>query len=433
MKLTLAILGAVIGLQQAHAHPLQAEPINHPFVYTFDQFNVPEDPDDTLINGGLLLMAELRCTACHAAPTAWADSLKPAPGPDLSGVGSRLDGDTLWLLVRSPQHRKRGTLMPALFGNQDGDDEKIEALVSYLSTLKKEVPPMPTGNAITGKQLYHSIGCVACHQPASDSRPPRAEPGTEVERPGNASLPMALADAYDLHALGRFLLNPLDYRPSGRMPSQHLSEQEAADIAAYLHQGRAVEKAPERAALQTPSQSPAGGERLFTEMRCANCHRQTSTKPAKPLAKLKPSGPGCLANTPPPGTARYGLNALQTRAISLALKTLQSSAPQPATAHQRIDWQMTRLNCYACHDRDGKGGPEDPRAAYFVKPDSDASISPLPPSLDAVGRKYSAPQLHRILTQPLPPQMKHLTVRMPTFGLDNILPLVTDFPVADKE
>ena len=48
---------------QSDAHPLQAEPINHAYVFNFDQFNLPEDPDEHLVTGGLLLMAELNCTA----------------------------------------------------------------------------------------------------------------------------------------------------------------------------------------------------------------------------------------------------------------------------------------------------------------------------------------------------------------------------------
>jgi len=47
----------------ACAHPLQAEPINHAFVYTFDQFNIPEDPDESLVNGGPLArdLMPIRC------------------------------------------------------------------------------------------------------------------------------------------------------------------------------------------------------------------------------------------------------------------------------------------------------------------------------------------------------------------------------------
>ena len=68
------------------AHPLQAEPIDHPYVFTFDQFHIQEDPDETVVAGGLLLMAETNCIACHAAPEPWRQQLAPRPGPNLAAA-----------------------------------------------------------------------------------------------------------------------------------------------------------------------------------------------------------------------------------------------------------------------------------------------------------------------------------------------------------
>ena len=179
-------------------------------------FAAEDDPDDHLVTGGLLLMAELNCTACHAVPEAWQERLNPKPAPDLSAVGSRLDEDTLWLMIRSPQHRKKGTQMPGLFAGEEGDDEKAEALVEYLASLKAETPKMPAGDSEHGKELYHKVGCVACHEPALDVRPPKVPADAEVEKPGNASVPIALADAYEFNALAAFLkilLRRLLFRP----------------------------------------------------------------------------------------------------------------------------------------------------------------------------------------------------------------------------
>jgi hypothetical protein len=80
---------------------------------------------------------------------------------------------------------------------------------------------------------------------------------------------------------------------------------------------------------------------------------------------------GCLAEKQASGTPRFDLNDLQKRALKLALAVIQKPAPK-LTAQEKVDWQMSRLNCYACHDRDGKGGPEDPRAQYFGVNDSTA-------------------------------------------------------------
>ena len=51
------VMGHLLLASPLQAHPLQAEPINHPYVFTFDQFNLPEDPDEHVVDGGHLLLA----------------------------------------------------------------------------------------------------------------------------------------------------------------------------------------------------------------------------------------------------------------------------------------------------------------------------------------------------------------------------------------
>jgi mono/diheme cytochrome c family protein len=422
LSLVLFLLGAA----PARTHPLQAEPINHAYVFNFDQFYIPEDPDENVVEGGFLLLAELNCTACHSAPDAWKERLAAKPGPDLSGVGSRLNADALWLMVRSPQHRKKGTQMPGLFAGEDGDAEKVEALTEFLSSLKQPVPAMPKGDADNGKQLYHQTGCVACHEPATDYRPPKVPADADVEKPGLASVPIALADDYDEQALAHFLADPLHSRPAGRMPAMRLTAQEAADVAAYLHTGRPPEKTNERAALQIPKQGIEKGRALFTQMKCATCHdlggspaAPAKVGTAKQLAALSPAG-GCMAEKQASGIPRYDLNDLQKRALRLALAAVKAAPPKEQTAMQKIDWQMSRLNCYSCHDREGKGGPEDPRAAYFGANDPGAEslgeFAHLPPMLDGVGRKITPGWLQRIFWGDGGSVRPYLNVRMPNFG-----------------
>jgi mono/diheme cytochrome c family protein len=431
----------------ARPHPLQAEPINHAFVYTFDQFNIPEDPDESLVNGGLLLLAELNCTACHAAPEAWQERLKAKPGPDLGAVGSRLDADTLWLMIRSPQSRKKGTQMPGLFAGEEGDEEKVEALVEYLGAMKWNAPQVPAGDAERGKVLYHKVGCVACHEPAKDVRPPKVPADAEVEKPGNASVPIALADAYDFTALSWFLKQPHTFRPSGRMPDMRLSEQEASDIAAYLHVGRVAEKATARAALKIPKQGVAKGKEVFEKMNCIACHvgveplgdqnaprSAKASTPTPALASVK-ADRGCMAEKQASGTPRFDLNDLEKRALRLALAEIQKPAPK-LTAQQQVDWQMSRLNCYACHDRDGKGGPEDPRAQYFGVNDATAEslgqLAHLPPNLDKVGRKLTHGWFEKILWGEGGSVRPYMDTRMPNFGREQTEDLIAHFNEADQ-
>jgi mono/diheme cytochrome c family protein len=444
-----SLLAITLGfVARSEAHPLQAEPINHAYVFNFDQFNLPEDPDEHVIEGGYLLLAELNCTACHAAPKAWQERLAPKAGPNLAGVGSRLDADQLWLFIRSPQYRKKGTQMPGMFAGEEGDAAKVEALVEYLSSLKLDAPKMPEGNGAHGKELYHKVGCVACHEPGSDFRPTKVPAEMEVEKPGNASVPIAFADVYDVNSLAHFLKNPLHYRPSGRMPDMRLTDQEAADIAAYLHVGRQPEKATERAALKIPPQGIEMGKALFAEMKCTNCHvgveptgesgvvkSAKASTPAPAFAALK-TDLGCLSSTQKTGIPRYDLNDLQKRAIKLAIAAIQKGGAQQLTAAQKIDWQMSRLNCYACHDRDGKGGPEDPRAQYFTSNDAAAEslgeLAHMPPNLDNTGRKLTRAWLEKILFGEDGSVRPYMNTRMPNFGKEQTDLLLDLLPEADK-
>lgn len=423
----------------ARAHPLQAEPINHAYVFNFDQFFLPEDPDEHVVEGGYLLMAELNCTACHSVPESWKARLSAKPGPNLSAVGARLDSDSLWLMVRSPQHRKKGTQMPGLFTGEDGDAEKVEALTEYLSSLKKPEPRLPKGDEERGKELYHKVGCVACHEPATDFRPEKVSAEMSVEKPGLASIPIALADAYDVNALAHFLHDPLSHRPSGRMPNMRLTKQEASDIASYLHSGRTAEKATERAALKIPAQGVEKGKALFTQMKCVACHQaepsQSMSTAAKPVLNLKTKA-GCLADKPTSGIPRYDLNDLQKRALRLAITTIQKQQAPAMTAMQKVDWQMSRLNCYACHDRDGKGGPEDPRAQYFGSNDGSAEslgeLAHLPPNLDNVGRKLTRGWLQKVLYGEGGSVRPYMDTRMPHFGQAQTEMLVDLLPESDQ-
>lgn len=434
------LLGSSGLVHHLQAHPLQAEPVDHAYVFTFDQNYLIEDPDEHLIDGGYLLLAELNCTACHSAPKEWQARLAPKAAPDLSEAGSRLDADSLWLMVRSPQYRKKGTQMPGLFAGEPGDAEKVEALTEYLSSLKGNTPAMPKGNAEAGKELYHRVGCVACHDPASDFRPAKAASGTEPEKPTLGSIPIALADAYDEKSLAAFLYDPLRHRPAGRMPNMRLSKQEAADVAAYLHTGRTVEVAAERAALKIPRQGIEKGRQLFLKENCVACHRTKESPdfPAPTAKSLKQVAldKGCMAEKQGSGVPRFDLNGLEKRALRLALTAIQSGKVETQTAKQKVDWHMSRLNCYACHDRDNKGGPEVAREQYFTTNDPGAEslgqLGHLPPNLDHVGRKLTKTWFEKILWGEDGSVRPYLDSRMPNFGRKQTEPLIELFAQADK-
>ncbi|WP_222184177.1 sulfur oxidation c-type cytochrome SoxX [Geminicoccus harenae] len=89
------------------------------------------------------------CVLCHAGP--WPDPhLQGTLGPDLSGVGARLDAGQIRLRIVDPKHLDPATIMPAYYrlpepgrnvaeafaGRTILSAAEIEDLVAHLASLK---------------------------------------------------------------------------------------------------------------------------------------------------------------------------------------------------------------------------------------------------------------------------------------------------------
>lgn len=382
------------------AHPAHAEEVEHPFVAGFERFYSDADADDYLARGGELLLNELNCVACHLG----GDRLPGVPGPHLTGVGSRIsDGAAMSLLIRNPRFLKRGTTMPSLFAASDRDPEELDALLHFLASLREEPGQqlLLAGDAERGQKLYHETGCVACHAPDVAFRPADMPDALRLEFPALPSSPIRLATAWSADFLTRFLVDPIERHPSGRMPSLGLAEQEAADISAYLQATTpAAASTSEVFQIAMPEPEPdlvKTGAALFSSKGCAACHDAGSgydPRPAPALARLAENlGNGCLADKPVEGgIPHYFLSELQKKAIRLAL----TKPPDPPDSPLEIE--LVRRDCFACHSFGGRGGPELAREPYFGAFDPRAldKESFLPPTLDGVGERHSSQQLLEI-------------------------------------
>ena len=173
-------------------------------------------------HAGRLLVEELNCVACHET----AEPLSPKSAPVLTEVSGRVKASHLRKFIANPGEIKPGTTMPNVFAStsEKDRDDQVEALVHYLYSMGPGEPPQAYGRygaGPRGEKLFHSIGCVGCHDPKSKELPD--------------SIPLGdLPSKYTLASLSTFLLNPLHVRKSGRMPSLNLSANEAADVASYL-------------------------------------------------------------------------------------------------------------------------------------------------------------------------------------------------------
>jgi len=103
------------------------------------------------------------------------------------------------------------------------------------------------------------------------------------------------------------------------------------------------------------------GKELFAQLNCAGCHAGTNVASvkAKPLAQLLGRQPtGCLAGKAKAGVPHFEINDRQRQVILAALGNQQELAIA-LEPEQQIRRTMTVFNCYACHNRDRRGGPED--------------------------------------------------------------------------
>jgi cytochrome c553 len=436
------------------------ESVAAPIVPGFERFSRHTQEAD----GGDVLLAELSCTACHEAES---PELAPKRGPDLSGAGRGIVADWMRRFLLDPQSVKPGTTMPGLLGGvSDADRSRVaDALVAFLATQQREFPELKStasapvavefwnkGDAGRGRELYHSVGCVACHEPDPDYETGAAPPSsletllqnldedelkqlglTDAARPvPSVPLPVLL-EKYSREALAHFLLNPALTRPAGRMPSLKLTPAEAADIVAWLLRDQA------RVAMGTDAEQAAklvaDGKRLFVELGCSNCHQAesvTGKKPAKPMAELNANAATSCVRSSADSLPNYSLDDTQQAALRAVLDRGRAgrSATEPKAG--AVSFRMRQLNCYACHEREGRGGVGPKRRPYFeIEWHVDlGDEGRIPPPLTGVGRKLKASWLKKVLagTGDVRP---HMLARMPVFPGAVVGSLPAGFPRAD--
>lgn len=222
--LLLVALGAFPGAA-ALADDSIASPAQHPVVPGFERFYAASDSNP--LAGGQLLLGELNCTSCHAADERLQSVVLSKQAPVLDEIGARARPEWLRAFIASPHETKPGTTMPALFGGLSHEQkrEQVEALVHLLASTGSSNDSMPDRAAASrGRQLFHRVGCTACHDPQEPDAPRLP-----------TSVPLGdLAAKYTIPALTTFLRDPLHARPSGRMPAPNLKDDEVRDVVHYL-------------------------------------------------------------------------------------------------------------------------------------------------------------------------------------------------------
>ncbi len=188
---------------------------------------VPQAPK---LNEGRQLAQTFGCFGCHTVQgfeKAW------KAGPGLEHVQSKLDQDWIVRWLQNPRDFRPSTKMPRIFHLSNTSDpesaEKSNAAIAGIAAylIKNSEPvslskaPVPV-DAVNGEKLIREIGCLGCHTAAGASA---NDHGPELTGMGSKVKP---------EWLFTWLKDPKHYYAGTRMPNMRLSDQEAADIAAYL-------------------------------------------------------------------------------------------------------------------------------------------------------------------------------------------------------
>ena len=401
------------------------------------QHSAQEKRELTPQQHGRVLLKTLNCKQCHADKDT-GNSIVESSAPDLKWSAKHLNPRHLIKFIADPHAIKPGSTMPQTMTALDAKSrtEIAESIVHYLTSAANNdfhqttTDPVDAAAIKNGHELFHSVGCVACHAP-------RNEQAQELALKGSQPLG-DLKPKYSLSALTQFLENPHSSRPRGRMPNMALRHKEAVNISAFLLLGNS--STGQTAAWTSNAELAAKGKTHFESLQCNRCHQDISkptddTTTIPQLAALDPQQ-GCLAETAnqrvekndklsPP---RFSISETDREHLRAAL----ADKGTQLSSEERIEIELAHYNCLACHQRNGLGGVASDRKIHFQTIDFNlGEQGRIPPSLTGVGAKLKSKWMRDVLVngRSARPYMK---TRMPQYGEQNVGQLVDWFQSTDE-
>jgi len=433
--------------------------------------HIPEAP---VLNAGRDLFFRSGCFGCHET-IGFTDL--PNIGPELDNIGSKTDAVWLFNWLLDPRALRPTTNMPQFFGQSNNtsaahDQVESRALVTYLLSMgsASPAPTPPVGNALAGKELFETVGCLGCHVIEGE----KSTFGPALKGIGRKS---TVAWLYN------WVRDPRQHSATTRMPNLRLTESEAADIATYLGTERGedlsfnefpkldesildealvqflsvrspVVDAKNTVAMLTTEEKLARlGKRLVGHYGCFGCHAlqefadvprigtSLSEEGSKPVSRFDF---GLLGHELGESRAAFFdaklhnprvfdtdrqrkplerlrmpnivFNDQEVEALTVFLLSLTNEDMLPAIRrHLNIDetlvekgeWMVATKNCRGCHKIDGEGG--DILAHY-----EEEALGP--PLLVNEGSKVQTVWLNNFLNNPTTLR-PWLDVRMPSFAM----------------
>jgi len=378
---------------------------------------------DARFERGGLLVAALRCGACHEIP---GESV-PARAPALEGLSGNLHHD--WVVRRLTQQAEPESDGLRRMPHFALDGAEAEAIAAYVFSqprieLPKTQPPKKIDRA-AGEELLLTLGCLACHRVGAlgHSGPFSGGDLTAIA----AKRPAAFFEPW--------LAAPEKLNRDHRMPVFDLSTEQRRNLAEHL---ATLGKPPPRELAPASSvQRIQQGQELFARHRCAACHRLgPDAKSAARLPLRQSAGGASCLQQPRAAKAQPGYQLAQAdrEAVQHYLEVVGTTGRlrQEQLGQQRL---LAEHHCLACHQRDeSQGLAERLPAVAAAHPNLAPSLPAMtPPPLISVGDKlYDEAIRDALLRKSV--RRDYLLVQMPQFRLDDVelQALIDYFVVADR-
>jgi len=195
---------------------------------------------------GRELITHMGCNGCHTINLPAYTGLRKA-GPSLKRIAGKTNPGWAYKWIEAPRDFHPTTFMPHFFfqentklpDNQKRQQVEMASIVSFLWA-RSEKPDyasiaVPAGDPAHGKQVFETVGCGGCH--ILDGKAKRDDFYPVVNRLHGPNL-VRTGSKVSAGWLYAWVKNPKQYFPDTNMPNLRLTDQEAADVTAYLLSSR---------------------------------------------------------------------------------------------------------------------------------------------------------------------------------------------------
>jgi mono/diheme cytochrome c family protein len=417
------------------------------------------------LNKAKRMVFDLGCYGCHEIRGF--ETLDKV-GPSLYRMAQKLQPTWVYGWLRNNKEFRPHTRMP----NPMYTDREALATTAFLYSLPDDSDWQPiskklAGNAGRGEQLVDNIGCKACHVVTEDDRARRTDGLPYDIGPDLSTVAMKVSEDW----LYDWIKNPKHYFPQTRMPNLRLSDQEAADIAAYLMTFAKGKNLPENYTKALPDlndpQLINEGKAIVRNFGCHGCHlikgMENESRVSVSLNEFGAKLPeelfygDALANGEVKEKTWHGWTAgklknsraYATEAVIQRMPNYQLSEDDAHTLATLLhSWDgrvineiyqkpwhgrdenihqgrmlVYKYNCDGCHVIENRGGDIRPHivaARMKAGDDEETALAYAPPNLIGEGEKVQSEWLFNFLKLPQTGQIRPwLQARMPTFDFSD--------------